>query len=229
MTVPVEAITVLLVDDHAVVREGYRRLLERQPDIAVIGEAADAASAQALFSSLRPHIVVMDITLPGQSGLEALRGMLAQRSDARILMFSMHEDAIFARRALAAGAFGYVTKASAPDVLVGALRTIAAGRKYLSPEIAQVLALAAVPADPPEALSARELTVLREIVRGRSIREIAASLALSPKTVANHQSALKQKLKVDTAIQLLHKASELGLDVAPQSISASLRRPARSR
>jgi len=204
---------VLLVDDHAVVREGYRRLLERHEDIAVIGEAADAGAALALFTRLKPTIVVMDITLPGASGIEALRLMREQSSEARVLIFSMHEDVIFARRALEAGAFGYVTKASAPEVLVEAVRTIAAGRKYLSPEMAQSLALDSVPLDRGESLSARELEVLRLLARGRSIREIAEALDLSPKTVANHQSMLKQKLKVETAIQLLRKAGELGLDI----------------
>ena len=203
----------LLVDDHAVVREGYRRLLERHEDIAVIGEAADAGAALALFTRLKPTIVVMDITLPGASGIEALRLMREQSSEARVLIFSMHEDVIFARRALEAGAFGYVTKASAPEVLVKAVRTIAAGRKYLSPEMAQSLALDSVPLDRGESLSARELEVLRLLARGRSIREIAEALDLSPKTVANHQSMLKQKLKVETAIQLLRKAGELGLDI----------------
>ena len=134
-------VSVLLVDDHAVVREGYRRLLERHDDIAVIGEAVDAATAHSLFCCLDPQIVVMDITLPGTSGIEAMRRMLAYKPEARVLIFSMHEDAIFARRALQAGAFGYVTKASAPNVLVEAIHSVAAGKKYLSPEVAQKLAL----------------------------------------------------------------------------------------
>jgi len=138
-----DRVTVLLVDDHAVVREGYRRLLERHGDIVVIGEAADAAEAHALFRKLAPQIVVMDITLPGLSGIEAMRRMLEHEPDSRVLIFSMHEDAIFAKRALQAGAFGYVTKASAPGVLVEAVHTIASGKKYLSAAVAQALALRA--------------------------------------------------------------------------------------
>src|ERR1700761_1057073 len=134
-------VTVLLVDDHAVVREGYRRLLERHGDISVIGEASDAAGAHSLFCAREPEIVVMDITLPGTSGIEAMRRMLMHKPDARVLMFSMHEDTIFAKRALQAGAFGYVTKASAPTVLVEAIHSVAAGKKYLSAETAQKLAL----------------------------------------------------------------------------------------
>ncbi len=204
-------LSVLLVDDHAVVREGYRRLLERQGDIVVIGEAVDAATAHTLFCSLDPQIVVMDITLPGVSGLEAMRRMLTFKPDARVLIFSMHEDTIFARRALEAGAFGYVTKSSAPNVLVEAVHSVAVGKKYLSPQIAQRLALNDSNASQAEDLSAREFEVLRQLAQGRSIKEIAETLGLNPKTVANHQSVIKQKLGADTAIQLLKKASELGL------------------
>jgi two-component system, NarL family, invasion response regulator UvrY len=205
-------VSVLLVDDHAVVREGYRRLLERHDDIAVIGEAVDAATAHSLFCCLNPQIVVMDITLPGTSGIEAMRRMLAYRSDARVLIFSMHEDAIFARRALQAGAFGYVTKASAPNVLTDAIRSIAAGKRYLSPEVAQKLALHEFTGDQADGLTAREFEVLRLLAQGHSIREIAESMGLNPKTVSNHQTAIKQKLGADTAIQLLRKATQLGLE-----------------
>jgi two-component system, NarL family, invasion response regulator UvrY len=206
-------VTVLLVDDHAVVREGYSRLLERHGDIAVIGEAGDADTAYAMFCSLDPQIVVMDISMPGTSGIEALRRILLYKPQARVLVFSMHEDIIFVRRALQAGAFGYITKASAPDVLVQAVHTIAGGKKYLSLEIAQKLALGYLAADGDAAgsLSAREFEVLRLLTQGQSIREIAQSLGLNAKTVANHQSAIKQKLGAETAIQLLTKAGQLGL------------------
>ena len=206
-------LTILLVDDHAVVREGYRRLLARQGDIIVIGEAADANEAHDLFSRLSPQIVVMDISLPGISGIEAMRRMLAQVPSTRVLMFSMHEDVIFARRALQAGAFGYVTKASAPAVLVEAVHTIAAGKKYLSPAVAQELALrdAVLDETASDGLSAREFEVLRLLVQGESVRDIAQSMGLTPKTVANHQSTIKQKLGADTALQLLTIAGKLGL------------------
>jgi two-component system invasion response regulator UvrY len=205
-------VSVLLVDDHAVVREGYRRLLERHRDIAVIGEAVDAATAHSLFCCLDPQIVVMDITMPGTSGIEAMQRMLVYRPDARVVIFSMHEDAIFARRALQAGAFGYVTKASAPHVLVDAIRSVAAGKKYLSPEVAQKLALHEFSRDQADGLSAREFEVLRLLAQGHSIKEIAESMGLNPKTVSNHQTAIKQKLGADTAIQLLKKATQLGIE-----------------
>jgi DNA-binding NarL/FixJ family response regulator len=207
-------VTVLLVDDHAVVRVGYRRLLERHGDIVVIGEAADAAAAHTLFCRLDPQIVVIDITLPGTGGIEAMRRMLAVKPDTRALIFSMHEETIFARRALQAGAFGYVTKASAPDVLVKAVHCVASGKKYLSPEIAQALALRDVVADAGAAdgLTAREFEVLRLLAQGRSIGQIAQSMNLQSKTVANHQTAIKRKLGIDTAIQLLKAAAQMGLD-----------------
>jgi DNA-binding NarL/FixJ family response regulator len=207
-----DRITVLLVDDHAVVREGYRRLLERSGDIAVVGEAADAHAALALFRDLHPQILIMDITLPDMSGIDALRRMVALEPKVRVLMFSMHEEAIFARRALQAGAVGYVTKASAPTVLVEAVHAVAAGKKYLSPALAQDLALTNVAGDEAShGLTAREFEILRRLAQGESIKDMARSLGLSPKTVANHQSAIKHKLGAATPIQLLRKAESLGL------------------
>jgi two-component system, NarL family, invasion response regulator UvrY len=138
--------------------------------------------------------------------------MLLQSPDGRVLIFSMHEEAIFARRALQAGAFGYVTKASAPNVLVEAIHSVAAGKKYLSADVAQKLALHDFAAEQADGLSAREFEVLRQLAKGHSIKEIAESMGLNPKTVANHQSSIKQKLGADTAIQLLRKASQLGLE-----------------
>jgi DNA-binding NarL/FixJ family response regulator len=210
MTQNKDRVSVLLVDDHAVVREGYRRLLERHGEIAVIGEAADAKSAHSLFITLLPRIVVMDITLPGASGVEAMRRMLDHDADARVLMFSMHEDAIFVRRALQTGAFGYVTKASAPHVLVEAVLAVARGKKYLSPDVAQSIALGEGTAY-SHGLTQREFDVLRLIIQGRTVQEIADALGLNAKTVANHQTAVRQKLGADTTVELLRKAHELGL------------------
>jgi len=208
-------VTVLLVDDHAVVREGYRRLLERGGDIVVVGEASNAEDAHKLFSELSPQVVVMDIAMPGVSGIEAMRRMLDQQPETRVLIFSMYEDSIFAHRALQAGACGYVTKASAPNVLVEAVHVVARGKKYISADVAQALALRNVTADAAAAdgLSAREFEILRMLVQGHSVRDIAQTLGLTPKTVANHQSAIKQKLGADTAVQLLRIASGLGIDV----------------
>jgi two-component system, NarL family, invasion response regulator UvrY len=207
------AVTVLLVDDHAVVREGYRRLLERGGNIDVIGEADDAESALQRFRELAPQVVVMDIALPGVSGVEAMRQMRAANAATRVLMFSMYEDAIFATRALQAGASGYVTKASAPNVLVEAVLTVARGKPYVSAEIAQALALRNAVAETAsaDALTAREFEVLRLVVQGLPLKDIANALGLTPKTVSNHQSAIKQKLGAESAVQLVRIASRLGL------------------
>jgi DNA-binding NarL/FixJ family response regulator len=208
MAGPDRHVSVLLVDDHAVVREGYRQLLERQGDIEVVGEAGDAAAAHASFCRLKPQIVVMDITLPGITGIEAMRRMLAHEAGARVLIFSMHEEAIFAAHALQAGAAGYLTKASAPEVLVQAVHSIAGGRKYVSADIAQKLALREFGARDAGGLTEREFEVLQLLAQGRSIKDIAGSMGLNPKTIANHQSAIKAKLGAETAIDLLKKTQQ---------------------
>jgi DNA-binding NarL/FixJ family response regulator len=215
-----EPVTVLLVDDHAVVREGYRRLLERSSSIRVIGEAADAQSAYVAFTTQQPQVTVMDIALPGASGIEALRRIRARDTAAQVLMFSMYEDQVFAMRALQAGARGYVTKASAPDVLVEAVLAVARGKSYISPQVAQALALRSVAPlqDPAAQLSPREFEVLRLLAAGTPLRDIARQLGLTPKTVANHQSILRQKLGAETALQLLHVATRMG--IAQESRSA---------
>ena len=204
-------ISVLLVDDHAVVREGYRRLLETHTNIKVVGEAANGLDAVVLFGALTPDVVVMDIALPGITGIETLRRMLTANTQARVLMFSMYEEAIYANRALQAGAFGYVTKASAPDVLLVAVQTVANGNRYLSPDIAQELALRSITTQTqmPSRLSDREHEVLQLLVQGMPLREIAVRLGMSTKTVANHQSVLKHKLGAETAVQLARLGAEL--------------------
>jgi DNA-binding NarL/FixJ family response regulator len=206
-------LTVLLVDDHAVVREGYRRLLEESGRITVVAEAASAAEAYQLFCTLAPNVVVMDIALPGVSGIEGTRRILAHQPQARVLVFSMYEDAIFVRRALETGAAGYLTKASAPRVLVEAVDAVASGRRFLSPDVAQSLALQPLSAEraAPDVLSAREFEVLKLLVQGSTLHDIASQLGLNPKTVSNHQSSIKQKLGAETPTQLLRAAMRLGL------------------
>jgi DNA-binding NarL/FixJ family response regulator len=206
-----------------VVREGYRRLLERHDDIAVLGEAADAAEAYAAFQRLAPDLVVMDVSLPGTSGIEALRRILVRDPRARVLMFSMHEEAIFAQRAFQAGARGYVTKASAPDTLVQAVRQVAAGERYFGPDTARTLANASVEGKAPglDSLSGREFEVMRLLVAGESVSAIATHLNLSSKTVANHQSAIRQKLGVETSVQLLQVALRHGMRVAGTAADSS--------
>ena len=212
MNAPAE-ISVFLVDDHSVVREGYRRLLERSSGISVIGEAANATDAYSEFQRLRPDVVVMDISLPGASGIEAMRHMLAREPRAKVLIFSMHEEPIFASRAFQAGALGYVTKASAPEVLVEAVRTVAQGKRYLSQDMAQALALQSVAGGEAglDVLSNREFEVMRLLVAGDTIAAIGEKLQLSYKTVANHQSAIRQKLGVETSAQLVQVARRNGV------------------
>ena len=201
----------LLVDDHSVVREGYRRLLERN-GLQVVAEAADAQSAYTQFVEKRPQVVVMDIALPGASGIEALRRIRARDPGARVLMFSMYEDAVFAHRALQAGARGYVTKAAAPDVLVEAVLCVARGKTFLGTGIARELAMRSVATDEDaNLLSPREFEVLRLLVQGCSLSDIAVQLGLTAKTVANHQSLIRQKLGVDSAVKLLQAAARLGI------------------
>ena len=207
------SVRILLVDDHAVVREGYRRLLERTPDIEVVAETGSAEEAYRAFCELAPDVVVMDINLPGTSGVEITRRIVAREAHARVLVFSMHDDAMFASRALQAGAKGYVTKASAPDVLVEAVRAVATGRVYLSQDVAQQLALQTIPGQqlPLSNLSAREFEVFRLLAEGRSVADIAHIMCLSQKTIANHQSNIRQKLDLTNAAQIVRLAMSHGL------------------
>jgi|GEM_PF-945066 len=177
------SIQVLLVDDHAVVREGYRRLLE-DSGIRVVGEAATAADAYREFCTRTPDVVVMDIALRGVSGIEGMRRILARDPNARVLIFSMHQEIIFVRRALEAGAAGYLTKASAPRVLVEAVATVARGQRFLSHDVAMALALAPAPqpTTPSARLSPREFEVLKLLAQGCSLnRESQDSCAVTPR------------------------------------------------
>ena len=205
-------IRVLLVDDHAVVREGYRRLLERDEGLTVVGEAAAMAEALTLDARLQPDVVVLDIALPGVSGIEVLRRLIARRPDARVLIFSMYQDGIYATHAMNAGACGYLSKASAPDLLVSAVRTVAAGSRYMSPDVQLAMTTQSATARQlANALSIRELEVLRLLAQGYGVDAIAGRLGLSPKTAANHQSSIKQKLGAGSALQLILIAQQFGL------------------
>ena len=205
-------ISVLLVDDHAVVREGYRRLLERDDSLVVVGEAATAADAIRCDGELKPDVVVLDIALPGVSGIEILRRVIARRPDACVLMFSMYQDGIYASRAITAGARGYLSKASAPDLLVEAVRCVAGGRRYLSPDVEQAMTKQSSTENQlADSLSTRELEVLRMLAQGYGVEEIGERLGLSPKTAANHQSSIKQKLGANSALQLILIAQQFGL------------------
>ena len=199
------AIRIMLVDDHAVVRAGFRRLLEQQLNCHVVAEAADAERAYKLFVEHRPDVVVLDLSMPGLSGMDTIRRIIAREPAARILVFSMHEDASVAERAIQLGARGYVTKSSAPEVLAAAVAEVAAGKLALSPDITQSLALLKLNGaeNPLSALSAREFEIFRLLAGGYSVLAIAGLLSLSGKTVANYHSLIKQKLGIASDVELV--------------------------
>lgn len=207
-----DRIKVLLVDDHPVVRTGYRHLLQSAPDLSVVAEADDAASAYEACRTFEPDVVVMDISLPGVSGIEAMKRMLAYRPRSRVLIFSMHDEAIFVSRAMRSGAAGFLSKRSAPEKLIEAVRAVARGEAYTSAD-ATPNGIAAAAHNTSAArlndLSQREAEVLRLWAQGLSLEEIGARLGVSGKTVANYQSLVRQKLGVQNDVQLMKVAGEI--------------------
>jgi two-component system invasion response regulator UvrY len=206
-------INVLLVDDHAVVRTGYRRLLETQPHIRILAEAATAEEGRRLYFEQHPDVVVMDISMPGIGGIEGIRRILSRDATARILICSIHDNSLLADRALQSGALGYVTKASDPEVLVKAVETVGRGKVFLGPDIAQALALKHIEKEssPLAVLSPREFEIFRLVADGRSGNIIADRLCLSTKTVSNYLSQIKKKLDVSSTAELVHLAMRHGL------------------
>jgi len=207
------AIRLLLVDDHAVVREGYRRLLESRPQLLIVGEASTAREAMDLYRQQTPDVLVLDLGLPDMGGVELIRRLLQRDPSARILVFTMHREPIFATQSLRAGAIGYVTKSSAPDVLIAAIDQVAARRQVISPDIAPDLAFALLDAtrDPLGELSPREFEILRMLLDGLSTEDIGARLSISTKTVQNCHYQIKVKLGVRSDIELTRLALKLGL------------------
>ncbi len=206
-------IRLMLVDDHAVVREGYRRLLERRPDLRIEGEASTAAEAIQLYRELSPDVGIVDIALPDMGGIELIRRLIQRDAGARVLAFSMHSDPLFAGQALRAGALGYVTKSSPPDVLIQAVYRVAARNRVLSPDIAPEMALQLLDGDenPVQGLTPREFEVLRMLLDGRGAEEIGAALHISPKTAQNCHYQIKAKLGVKSDIELVKLAIKLRL------------------
>ena len=204
--------TIMLVDDHAVVREGYRAVLQKQPGLKVVAEAGDGAEAYRLYKQAQPDLVVMDLAMTGISGIEGIRRIRQWDAKARILVFTMHQNAGFALQAIRAGARGYVTKMSPPDALVRAVFDVFEGRIALSPDIDHELALSKLGEEPGAAdtLTAREFEVLRMLLAERSTEDIAELLHLSPKTVANLHSLIKAKLGVASDIELVRLALRQG-------------------
>jgi DNA-binding NarL/FixJ family response regulator len=211
-------ISVMLVDDHAVVRAGYRLLLSQTPDIQVICEAERGEEACQLYPMHRPQVVVMDLSLPGIGGLASVRRLIVRDPAAKILMFSIHDEAAYVIRALEAGAKGYITKSCAPEILVEAVERIARGERYLEREIAQKLAMQTASktggAGVLNGLSAREFDVFCLLARGYTTREVADELRLGYKTVANYTTLIKAKLNVSTTAEMARLAFQHGL-IAP--------------
>jgi two-component system, NarL family, invasion response regulator UvrY len=210
-------IKVLLVDDHAVVRTGFRLLLQSQPDINVVAEAQSGEAACQMYAELTPDVVVMDLGMPGMGGLEALRRIRAHNPAARVLALSAHDDPMHARRALREGALGFLSKRSAPEALIEAIASVAAGRRYIDPNLAQKLALAEIEGaarSPIEQLSEREFEVFIRLAGGATVQKIADDLKLSASTIGTHLYNIKQKLGVVNQSELTLLAIRHGLIVA---------------
>ena len=206
-------IELILVDDHAVVRSGLRRLLELNKRIEVSAEADSGEQAYQFYGELEPDVVVMDISMPGMGGLESARRIIKRYASAKIVIFSMHESASFASQALKSGVKGYVTKTGAPEDLTRAVLEVANGKTFLSAEIAQKIALEALSGhdEPIHQLSGREFEVFRLLAEGKKVEEIAEMLKISQKTVANYYTMIKQKLGVSSPIDMVRLAIRHGL------------------
>jgi two-component system, NarL family, invasion response regulator UvrY len=206
-------IRVMLVDDHAVVRMGFKLLLDGVEDIQVVGEAESGEEALRLYPEKKPDVVVMDIAMPGIGGLEAVTRLLAKDSAAKVLVLSAHEDASHPKRLLKAGAQGYLSKRSAADELIQAIRQVAAGKTFLDSKLAQQMAVQQLTGqqNPVEVLSDREFEVFMLLAKGQSVAQIAEKLFLSPRTVGTHLYNIKQKLNAANSAELTLIAMRNGL------------------
>jgi two-component system invasion response regulator UvrY len=207
-------ITVLLVDDHAVVRTGFRLLLQSVAEVSAVHEAESGEVACQRYTELAPDVIVMDLAMPGMGGLEALRRILSHDSNARVLALSAHDDPMHARRALREGALGFLSKRSAPEALIEAVTAVAAGRRYIDASLAQELALADLDGaakSPVERLSEREFEVFVRLARGATVQRIAEDLKRSASTVGTPLYNIKHKLAVVNQSELTLLAIRHGL------------------
>jgi two-component system invasion response regulator UvrY len=207
-------IKVILVDDHAVVRAGFRLLLSSVDHIDVVAEAERGEQACQLYLDKNPDVIVLDLSMPGIGGLESIRRILLRDSAAKILVFSVHDEAVYVNRALAAGAKGYITKNTAPAILVEAIEKIAAGETYIEQGLRESLPERNKDSDYRaliDSLSAREFDVFRLLAKGLTMHKISDELCLGYKTVANYGTQIKSKLKVSTTAELAHIAMVLGI------------------
>ncbi len=205
------SIKVLLVDDHAVVRAGYKRYLELDTQIEVIGEAENGEQAYALLSELTADVIVMDLSMPGRGGLESIRHILQRYPEQRILVFTMHENAALATQALRAGAKGYLTKSVSPDLIVDAIHQIMQGGQPIDADLATAIKQSELESAPHLQLAPREFEIFRLLANGQSVDEIGQRLHIGVKTVSNYQTTIRQKLGVTTAIELHQYARQHGL------------------
>lgn len=206
-------IKVLLVDDHEVVRAGYRRLLEATDDIEVIAEASNGESAYTSFFRCQPDVLVMDLSMPGMGGLEASLRILAKDDAARILVFSVHENEVFLSRALDSGILGYISKRSASQVMIEAIRQVAQGLVYVGQEMMPYLVKQKTTPDSSAVagLTPREFEVFQLLANSKSVNDIAEILSLSPKTVGHHCTSVKKKLGVSDIAALTRLAIRMGV------------------
>jgi two-component system invasion response regulator UvrY len=206
-------LNVLLVDDHSVVRMGFKMLIDSEKDMQVIAEAETGEEGIKKFQEIKPDVIVMDITMPGIGGLEAIERIIAKDKNAKILVLSAHEDSVHPKRVLSAGAIGYLTKRSAAEELINAIRTVGSGKKYIEPSVAQQLAITQLSGenDPTEVLSDREFEVFISLAKGKSTNEIADTMCLSPRTVGTHLYNIKQKLNANNSAEIALIAIRCGL------------------
>ena len=208
-------IRVVIADDHAIVREGLKRIVGDAADIEVVDEASDGTDVMRIVRSLEFDVLVLDLSMPGRSGMELIKLVKSEKPRLRILVLSMHQELQYAVRAIKSGASGYLTKESAPAQLVQAILKIAGGGAFISAEVAQQLALGAMPgaqaAAPHESLSDREFEVFRLLVAGASVTDIAGRLKLSVKTVSTHKANLMQKMGMNNQSELIRYALRQGL------------------
>ena len=206
-------LNVLLVDDHSVVRMGFKMLIDTEKDMQVIAEAETGEEGIKKFQEIKPDVIVMDITMPGIGGLEAIERIIAKDKNAKILVLSAHEDSVHPKRVLSAGAIGYLTKRSAAEELINAIRTIGSGKKYIESSVAQQLAITQLSGenDPTEVLSDREFEVFISLAKGKSTNEIADTMCLSPRTVGTHLYNIKQKLNANNSAEIALIAIRCGL------------------
>jgi two-component system invasion response regulator UvrY len=208
----IKPVRVFLVDDHPVVRDGYRRLLENNPDITVVAEASSGEEVCASYSTIKPDVVVLDLNMPGIGGMETMRRLFAKDPDVRILVFSMHDSETMITRALEAGAAGYLSKSSAVAQLVDAVRVVSQGKKFLNNNLApKILETHLRGNDPLQVLTEREFQVFQQLAEGASVQEIAETLSISPKTAGVHQTHIMKKLGFRNAAELTRMAIRYGV------------------